>query len=558
MLSGVAISFNVQTSFGSVVVTEVDFVDASDANIHSTLQRPVYATSAHPLPGVVVIHGSFQNKEWVMSFGIELSRRGFVVLTIDANGHGNSDPGRGAGTAAVEYLADLDYVDESEIGLIGHSMGGGYSWNAINESTVTIDALVLVGSWIGNTSLYPYIPNTLIAVGDFDSISSYPRNTTILEPYFNVTSVEPGVTYGSFEDGSARRLATSKTNHLFETIDTVIVSETIEWMKNSLKNGAEDSYWLPSSNLLYPLWLVGGFLSILGILLTIFPLILILLDLSVFKEIKDEPSNSHYSTSKSFVGYGVIYAVIGIGTFFPFLAVGTILDIFIPFPQSYGLPVMSWILGSALLSVLTLWIISRFRKNAGLNLHKLAHLRSENGYPLRDVLRMFAMGLIVIAWMYLWTLAVDVGLSMDLRCFLPGFHDLTLLQVLQVPLYFIVFFIYFTVEGMWLTGPLQTKPEETLNSTMVNRTMKTTSMKTVPYLILVFVEFGGGYLAGRAVIPGMIGYSFMFFYAFIPWFAVATVVTMFAYRHTGNYYLGAILNAMMTGWILASILSIRA
>ena len=62
-----------------------------------------------------------------MAFGIELARRGFVVLTIDANGHGNSDPGTGSGAAALDYITSLDYVDSTQIGLIGHSMGGGIS-----------------------------------------------------------------------------------------------------------------------------------------------------------------------------------------------------------------------------------------------------------------------------------------------------------------------------------------------------------------------------------------------------------------------------------------------
>ena len=80
------------------------------------------------MPGVVVIHGVYLSKEWLMGFGIELARRGFVVLTIDAVGHGNSDPrtswsGDRGGIVAVEYLDGLSYV--STLGFIGHSMGAG-------------------------------------------------------------------------------------------------------------------------------------------------------------------------------------------------------------------------------------------------------------------------------------------------------------------------------------------------------------------------------------------------------------------------------------------------
>jgi dienelactone hydrolase len=535
------------------MVSEVDFADADGANIHSTLQRPVYATVADPLPGVVVIHGSLQNKEWLMAFGIELARRGFVVLTIDANGHGNSDPGEGgAGTAALEYLAGLDFVDESEMGLIGHSMGGGYSWRAINQSSVVVDALILVGAGVYSSATVPYRPNTLVAVGDFDSLSSYPGEPTNLDSYFNVTGVEPGVTYGNFAEGTARKLFLAKTNHLFETIDLAIVSESIEWMKESLKNGVEDSYWLPSTDLLYPLWLVGGFLGLLGAVLTIFPLLLILIGLPFFRSLRGEPVGGA-SSNKAYIGKGVIYGIIGAGTFFPFLAVGTILSFVLPSPQSNSLSVMSWMIGSGLIAALVLFLMLRFRGQTGLR--QLSGL--ENGFKdfLPKFMRGIVLGVIVVGWLYVWTLLVDLGLALDLRSFLPGFHDLLLRQAVLVPLYFVGFFIYFAVEGMWLTGPLLTAPKDTWAKTQTHWTLKAMFIKCIPYVLLIAFEFGGGFLTGTALVPGIIGYSFLFFYAFTPWFAVATVITMWTYRLTGNHYVGAILNSLICAWLLASILS---
>lgn len=555
MLSGVSLSYSIQGGFGSAFVAEVDFVDSTGAVVHSTLQRPVYATSANPMPGVVVIHGSLQNKEWLMAFGIELARRGFVVLTIDANGHGNTDPseGRHAGTAAVDYLASLDYVDATEIGLIGHSMGGGYCWIAINESSVVVDALVLVGSGFWNTSYLPYVPNTLVAVGEFDSLSSYPSSPSRLDPWFNVTGVEPGVTYGSFSDNSARRLVLARTNHLFETIDPVIVSESVEWMKESLKDGIEDSYWLPSTELLYPLWLVGGAASLFGALLTIFPLLTILIDLPFFSSLSKMPAPQDTSSTGAYLRYGAIYGLVGAGTFFPFLAIGGVINIFIPFPQSNGLAVISWMLGSGIVAALVLYAILR-RKGTQRSIRQIL-LGEQSDEFVNRFSRTLVLGIVIFVWLYVWTLIVDLGFALDLRCFLPGFHDLTLNQALMVPLYFAVFFFYFLVEGAWLTGPLLTEPKQTLMGTQVFWTAKAVLIKTIPYLILIAIEYIGGYLAGYALIPGMIGYSFLFFYAFTPWFAVAAVIALWGYRLTGNHHLGAILNGLICAWLLASILS---
>lgn len=557
LFSGVALSATVQSGFGTVIVSEVDFNDADGASIHSTLQKPNYATATDPLPGVIVIHGSLQNKEWLMAFGIELARRGFVVLTIDANGHGNSDPGEGgAGTAALEYLASQDFVDETEIGLIGHSMGGGYAWRAINQSSVVVDALVLVGAGVYSSASVPYIPNTLVAVGEFDSLSSYPGDPSRLDSAFNVTGVEPGVTYGDFSEGTARKLFLAKTNHLFETIDPAIVSESVEWMKESLKDGVADAYWVPSSDLVYPLWLAGGFLSLFGALLTVFPLFSILIGISFFQMLRGNPVPDRVSTNKTYLGTGVVYGLIGAGTFFPFLAVGTILGFIIPFPQYNGLPVMSWMVGSGLLAALVLLLIIR-RGGGNYSFRELAGLEKGFGYLLPRLMRALVLGVVVFLWLYVLTLVVDLGFALDLRVFLPGFHDLMLHQALLVPLYFIVFFLYFAVEGMWITGPLMTAPKDSWIKTQTYWTLKVMFIKCIPYLLLIAFEFGGGLLTGTALVPGMIGYSFLFFYAFTPWFAVATVITLWAYRLTGNHYLGAILNGLICAWLLASILSFR-
>ena len=553
MFSGILIAASVQNGFGSIAVTEVDFQAADGSMIHSTLQKPNYATDVDPLPGVVVIHGSQQNKEWLMAFGIELARRGFVVLTIDVNGHGNSEAGTGSGTAALEYITSLDYVDSSQIGLIGHSLGGGIAWTALNESSVYVRALVLVGS--GFRSNMTYIPNTLLATGKFDSLSSYPHNLTLLDPWFNVTGVTTETTYGDFANNTARRAVFPSTNHLFETIDPVIVIESVEWMKDSLKGGIEDAHWISSVNLLYPLWLLGGFFGLIGVLLTIFPLIAILLNTPIFSDLKGIPTDEPAST-KSFYRYGLVYGLIGAITFFPFLLIGLFLSFRVPFPASYGLPVVSWMIGSGVVALLVLLVILYLRHNSGISTPTLRGLFSINHQkPILGLLKTLVLTLIVFGWLYTLTLLVDLGFVLDLRCFLPGLHDLTLAQAGLVPLYFGVFLFYCLIDGAWLTGIMLPEGSGTWTRVQLNWTVKSVFIKTIPYLILIAFEFVGGYLAGAPLVPSMIGYSWLFFYAFAPWFAICTVITMFAYRVTGNRWLGAMVNAILCAWLLASILA---
>ncbi len=542
MCSGVALAGSVQNNVGSIIVTEVDFQAVDGSNIHATLQQPVYATSSDPLPGVVVFHGSLQSKEWVMAFGIELARRGFVVLTPDANGHGNSDDGSGSGSAALEYLADLDYVVTSAIGLIGHSMGGGNVIQAMSDTSIDVRAIVLVGSWIRSDWNATYPNNLLITVGDFDSLFSG-RNASMLEGVFNTTNVQDGTLYGDFDSGTARKYVLAKTNHLFETINPEIISETVEWMKDSLKGGVEDSYWIPSNELVYSWWLVGGFFATLGIILTIFPLITILLDTSLFSSIKNDQNALEISdnqlTNGPFTRWGLIYSVIPPLTFFPLLLVGT----FIPFPQYYGGAISTWFLGTTLILFLLLRIATKGKMRFSLS-------RNQG-----TILKTFLLALIIILWLYAWTLLVDLGFALDFRSFLPGLNDLTFARALFVPIYSIVFFLYFLVDSMWLMGPLKPSDVEPWYKGQTIWSIKSMIIKCYPFAILVGYEYILGYLLGFSVVPGIIGYSFLFFYAFTPWFAVSAVISVYCYRSTNQYYLGAFIKALLFAWMLATILA---
>ncbi|MBQ6482324.1 MAG: alpha/beta fold hydrolase [Anaerolineaceae bacterium] len=110
-------------------------LSASSYRLGFKLLVPSTATASNPAPAVVTTHGFFNNKEMQDSFYTELARRGFVVISLDSPGHGSSDPDFPADAnimvaventgaeACVEWLASQDYVDETRIGLTGHSMG---------------------------------------------------------------------------------------------------------------------------------------------------------------------------------------------------------------------------------------------------------------------------------------------------------------------------------------------------------------------------------------------------------------------------------------------------
>ena len=121
----------VQTAGGTVKVDDIKWETASGRSLNALLFTPSNATSATPAPAIVVSHGWWNNREMQTPNYVELARRGYVVMSIDMYGHGNSDPlpfdelsvGGTGMYDAVLLLADLPYVDRDSIGVSGHSFG---------------------------------------------------------------------------------------------------------------------------------------------------------------------------------------------------------------------------------------------------------------------------------------------------------------------------------------------------------------------------------------------------------------------------------------------------
>jgi len=130
LISGIGASL-VQTASGTVAVDDLKWQTASGRTMSALLFTPPNATAENPAPAIVVSHGWWNNREMQTPNYVELARRGYVVMSIDMYGHGNSDPlpadelavGGTGMYDAVLLLADLPNVDRDSIGVTGHSNG---------------------------------------------------------------------------------------------------------------------------------------------------------------------------------------------------------------------------------------------------------------------------------------------------------------------------------------------------------------------------------------------------------------------------------------------------
>ena len=564
MVSGIATAWSVQNNFGTVQASEITLITVEGVPISGILQRPLAATASTPLPGVVVIHGVIQSKEWVMAFGIELARRGFVVLTIDAVGHGNSGPSVGSetdagGLIALEYLDGLSYV--STLGMVGHSMGAGIAIDAINSTSIQVDSLVLVGgggrtfsTWANSTNPR----NFLFVVGLYDELFDVPQLLDDLAGPFNTTSpVIPGQQYGDYATGDARMIVLPPTNHLLETIDPTAISATTEWLMNSLK-GTPDTYWIPSTLLLYPVWFLGGLIACLGAVLSVLALFVILISLRVFRPIQRTPTSDYYATTAWYLSIGLVYGLLTLGM----LLVMFFINLPFSFSQSYGLPV---ILGLFVGALVTLPLLIGFRhlksrKTGRPKWDDLGGFNSTTQTSITGLLKTigfgFLLGGIGIAWLYLWVLPVDLFLALDFRAFLPFMKALSPTRALFVPFYFFLLLPVTLIDGLWIMGFLRTQPKETWWKTQVCWTGKAIFIKIFIFAVILLIQAIVSAIIGGPFISGFIGFYLLFLWMFIPMYAVSTTFLAWSYRLSNRYYIAVIFNAFLFAWLMAAILPI--
>lgn len=152
----------VQTAGGHVAVKDLRWETSSGETLSALLFKPDTATADDKAPAIVLSHGWWNNREMQDANYVELARRGYVVVSIDMYGHGNSEPLANAdipvnGTGmydAVKLVADLPYVDTDRIGVTGHSNGAraaNYSVVADNEAPTPLISSVLL---VDNEAFY--------------------------------------------------------------------------------------------------------------------------------------------------------------------------------------------------------------------------------------------------------------------------------------------------------------------------------------------------------------------------------------------------------------------
>lgn len=534
------------TDMGNVTREDVT-IAGPGYSIRSTLYAPKGLVGK--TPALALAHGVSNSKEVLSGVALELARNGYVALTIDEKGHGESDSGVGVTDptlglgSAVAFLASLPYVDANRIGIGGHSMGAG-AVRAVVSADAKIATTILIGGGTDDGETYPPLTTTspknlLFIVGRNDVLFDLDSLDASLRPAFGtIEAIVPGEVYGEFGNGTARKLVVLEAIHLVEPLDPATAREIVEWTNRSLK--PHISYPMPVKPQIYLVREALMGVSLIAFVAAVVPISQIVNGI-VPGGPGDPPQVRHrFLRERSVL---VLWSLLGLVLYLPAMFLGTIITF--P-PLIFGSSMAWWLLTTGFVG-LVIMLVAASRQPKG-NVDILGYLRES--FRVRDA----ALGLVVAGILYAMAYVSYALFTEKIRFIVPIFPPLTPSRAGVFPLFIPFYLVYFVSEGLYLHVYRQ---RQTAGSAAGNAA-RTILLKLAPYLALLTIQYLPMFVFDYRLLPGFLGFFIEFIWAIIPLFVVSTFVSWWLYRYTGRIWAGVLLNALMFAWASAGLFPFTA
>jgi pimeloyl-ACP methyl ester carboxylesterase len=576
-LSASVIASQVQQDFGRVAVSNVIYPNSNGILIRAKLLIPYGTSSTSPAPGVVYIHGYQNNRETSDAYCIEMARRGFVVLEIDAIGRGNSgipgnitdpefDPSYG-GRTSFEYLKSLSYVRKDSVGLMGHSLGAEMAYN-IALIDPSVKALTISG-FAYTTEASPSVPpNMLMIYGKYDEYRERMTGTKDVEgewmnspqtqaAFGNVNPVF-GVTYGDFNAGTARKVILLPVIHIFESHSRQGVAEAVKWMRSALS--PDDSYWIEPEKQIWEIKEWSTLMAMLTGLASVMPLGLIMLRTRLFSSLQGTVTGNYACSGREFWKHATVNGLL-MWLYLPFIFVlfgfhVYVLPIDKVFPMMMVNGTVWWFVWANIIGFLILrrWLK---RQSPKINWADLGISFSPTHFSIDwQILGKTALlAILLFVYAFLLEFILEKIFIVDYRFLFPFASDLTPYRIALWFLYFPFLLLGFVLMGIFIHGQMRLSAKTTWWQTFIAWSTANTITLIAPLMLFLLVQYGPLLIAG--IIPfvgpgGMLASFTMNLFHIIGVLIIVTPISTWFFQLTGRPYLGAFFNAALVTWMFIS------
>ncbi len=583
----------IQTDFGKVDMSEIS-LETEAGTLTGYMFRPDAATASNPAPAIVCSHGYLNNREMQDANYVELARRGYVVIAMNAYAHGDSEVAHGDTSTPevasggmiefVRYLATLPYVDKTRIGVTGHSMGGGYTVTTMTYFTEQEEKafeelsaqmpeaearakaheanLVNTGVVVGN---YPsamaqdpqgrhFLCNCSIIVGKWDEF--FAQNALVLLTSENtrnlirnltgesVTAAEDGKVYTG-PDGYTLCLYNPNQYHATNHFSV----KECRYLVDSFNRSMPSPKQIPSTNQTW--WLKEGFnlIGLIGFFLFIVPMADLLLSGAFFSELRedgrllDAPANM-----KKYAGRGIWQGIVCFLLILPLLLIGYLLLINPVWPQDTTGGIGVWSVGCGLIALL--FVAKDNKKATG---RKLKESWADLGVSIgwKKFWKTLLLAMIVVALTFALVFLADGINQTDFRIWSFDVRVFTLDKVWVAIRYLPFFAVYYIFASLsasrssfrnWSEG-------KQMAVTAAFSIIAPALMLIVTYVPTVFLgqTLWVALFNGTSIELAMAAFALIpiLMIPFVPILAIASCISVRCYRLTNSIWLGGLINTLL-------------
>ncbi|MHA1481089.1 MAG: hypothetical protein ACTSQZ_06675, partial [Candidatus Thorarchaeota archaeon] len=472
---------------------------------------------------------------------------------------------------SYQWLKALPFVDATQMGLVGHSMGAGTA-AAIAESNPEHRAIVIQADGPYNLTENSFMNNYLAVWSFYEELFTTQTRTDFLQDSLEMIaqneglsgpeSAEADFTYGAFADGSAHRYAQCPCTHPGATWNQKGVAETTAWMLQALMGYSESEAWSVSGIETQTYMVKEGatLFAIIVSVLSLIPLASILLEIPYFANISRPLPEKIPTKGREWWMFALVNSVIGGITFLLLpnlgLLLGAVAASIAPiFLLVTGNGLALWFVVNAVIAFVfyRFWFKKNSQGEDGITHADVGRFKSIRDPESKEViLRTILLSVILFVYLYTLVAASQLILGIEFRYMWPVLKGFTGEKFFQFLVYIIPVFPFFLVNGgVFLFGMIrQPVSSSTIKTQMLWWTKIVIAMEST-LLVMIIVNYLPMFLLGTGPILAM-GLYGIFLMAYLPLFGGIFFIMTAFYLKTGRIYLGSIVATLLTVWIMTA------
>ena len=634
------IADQIQKDWGNIIISEGTITLNDQGELKYKLYTPKGATEANKAPAVLLLHGYQNDHETSAGYGIELAKRGVIVMCLDEYGHGYSDISmreRGwtnhkvkvnygedseadktyvmvnsgvkryklmmnfsnltffndhyskgtdgseikdssmGGIAAYAVLATMDNVDSTRLAVSGHSMGTWASWSvsaAYSGTEFMPRATVLQCGELFSSNAYDAenikFNNVLLLNAKYDEFNYFRDYENTVEQdliksplrteFLGVDADEAdwNTTFGSFSDGTARRVELIMNNHRLTTHDSHAMATALDWFTQALDIKTD----LSSSEQSFMIKEVLVFAAMICGIFSMLPLMNLLLEIPFFKALdrKLVPDAQRERGMKKWWKAAIITILISFATY-PFMTqLGHGL---LPLPENIfrmtiGNGFFSWYLLLIIIMLITTFTALRRKRLDGIKADAmfLGLGYSEKKIDWVTMGKGALLALCMAVFMYLEVVLCQLFFDLDFRFIWPFFKGFTWQRFGQFLVYIPIFAVFFLLNNSKIFAQMRAVHSADAGAKgFLNAWWKNAFCMAGGILLVILLEYIPFFLGigpGADMLFGStFGGPFMsLLIVFFPQILVFSLICTFCYRRTSCVYPGAFIVAILACWVV--------